>query len=525
MCQISTALQVGSRFRAIALTLPFVLMAVAAGRLDAQTPQMSPQDVAPPWLSDTVTPRATDVASQIVTEDIRVMPIGPISRNAVGLLPVQVTGFPSGLWGQSKTGDLAALFRRLPMTGPPAILDLTERLALAELDPPADQSDMSTDDLFLARIDMLLARGALEPARALIERAGVDDAETFRRWFDVSLLLGQADRACAAMRANPDIAPTYPARIFCLARGGDWSAAALSMGTGTALGFISEEEADLIARFLDPELFEGEPPLPLDPDITPLRYVMRAAIAERPASLGLPLAFAHADLAPQAGWRAQLDAAERLLRAGAIEPSQWLAIATSRRPSASGGIWERVAAVQDFDASLLAGEMDAIGTSLARAVAVLEPAGLLPAFASLYAERLGRQPLTGAPASLARKVELLSRHYESLALRAVPQSPEEAFAFALARGQSPLLAATASPRARALAAGFEAATLPERYAPLVAEARAGEALLLAALTLSGDGADFVDISDALKLLRYLGLEDTARRTALQLHLMPERPMR
>ncbi len=188
MCQISTALQVSSRFRAIALTLPFVLMAVAAGRLDAQTPQMSPQDVAPPWLSDTVTPRAADVASQIVTEDIRVMPIGPISRNAVGLLPVQVTGFPSGLWGQSKTGDLAALFRRLPMTGPPAILDLTGVWPWLSL-VPADQSDMSTIDLFLAQLICCCTRriwACPRPDRAFT-RAWMILKEHFRRWFDVLL--------------------------------------------------------------------------------------------------------------------------------------------------------------------------------------------------------------------------------------------------------------------------------------------------------------------------------------------------
>ena len=262
--------------------------------------------------------------------------------------------------------------------------------------------------------------------------------------------------------------------------------------------------------------------MPLDPDITPLRYVMRAAIAERPSSLGLPLAFAHADLAPQAGWRAQLDAAERLLRAGAIEPSQWLAIATSRRPSASGGIWERVAAVQEFDASLLAGDVAAIARSLARVVDALGPTGLLPAFAQLYADPLGRQPLVGEAAILARKIELLSRNYESLALRAVPQSADEAVAFALARGQMPNLPATASPRVMALAAGFDEIALPDRYAPLITGNRAGEALLLAALTLSGDGADLDDLSDALRVLRYLGLEDSARRAALQLYLLPDR---
>jgi hypothetical protein len=199
-----------------------------------------------------------------------------------------------------------------------------------------------------------------------------------------------------------------------------------------------------------------------------------------------------------------------------------LAIATSRRPSGSGGIWERVAAVQEFDASLLAGDVAAIARSLARVVDALGPTGLLPAFAQLYADPLGRQPLVGEAAILARKIELLSRNYESLALRAVPQSADEAVAFALARGQMPNLPATASPRVMALAAGFDEIALPDRYAPLITGNRAGEALLLAALTLSGDGADLDDLSDALRVLRYLGLEDSARRAALQLYLLPDR---
>ena len=104
----------------------------------------------------------------------------------------------------------------------------------------------------------------------------------------------------------------------------------------------------------------------------------------------------------------------------------------------------------------------------------------------------------------------------------LPQSADEAVAFALARGQMPNLPATASPRVMALAAGFDEIALPDRYAPLITGNRAGEALLLAALTLSGDGADLDDLSDALRVLRYLGLEDSARRAALQLYLLPDR---
>ena len=227
------------------------------------------------------------------------------------------------------------------------------------------------------------------------------------------------------MRANPDIAPAFPARIFCLARTGDWPAAALSLGTGTALGQIAEEDAALIARFLDPELFEGEPPLPPDPAITPLFYEMRAAIGERPSATDLPPAFSHSDLADIAGWRAQLAAAERLIRTGAIEPQEWLAIATAHNSSISGDMWERARLLQEVDAAILARDTRTVARILPEAVTAMDQVGLISAFSALYGEALMRLPLTGEAARVAHRVGLLSPAYERVALRTTPQGPGE----------------------------------------------------------------------------------------------------
>jgi len=136
---------------------------------------------------------------------------------------------------------------------------------LAEADPPLGAGPDGA--LFVARVDKLLDLGALEQAKSLIEAAEPDTAPLFRRWFDVALLTGTEDAACSVVKSTPSIAPTYSARIFCLARNGDWNAAALTLNTHRALGDITAEEDALIARFLDPELFEGEPPLdpPEDP--------------------------------------------------------------------------------------------------------------------------------------------------------------------------------------------------------------------------------------------------------------------
>lgn len=476
-----------------------------------------PETLAPPWLSDTVTRPHANVATSAERPDFTVMPLDAVDLDAVGLLPRTITGLPEDLWGASDPETLVRLFRAQPTGGLPAALSFTRTLALAELAPPV-AAEGTDGALFLARLDMLLDRGALDPALALMERAGPTEPQVFRRFFDVSLLTGHGDRACAAMEANPGIAPTFPARIFCLARMGDWSAAALSLGTGEALGRIAPQEAELIARFLDPELFAGEAPLPPDPNLTPLSFQMRMAIAERPDLTGAPLAFVHADLSPLAGWRAQLDAAERLTRSGAIEPQQWFAIYTARVPSASGGVWERVAAVQALDAALLAGDAAQVAARIGPAFTHMQGAGLAVAFATIFAERLQRVPLTGEAGQLARRVGLLSPIYEDVAQGAVPQDEAERFAFAVARGRTAEPVPAGDPLAIAVASAFSDPLPAHRYEWFLDNERMGEAFLRAARVLGSRDSDPGDIADALVLFRGVGLEDLARRAGLQLLL-------
>ncbi len=510
-----------TRRRLTRLVAVGLLLAGAAGAQDAveeivpPTLQDMPRTLEPPWLSDTVTRPHANVANSVERPEITVLPLDAVALDAVGLLPRAITGLPDDLWGASDPETLARLFRAQPAGGLPAVLSFTRSLALAELAPPAGGQDGA---LFLARLDMLLERGALDPALALMERAGPTDPQVFRRFFDASLLTGHGDRACAAMKANPDIAPTFPARIFCLARHGDWAAAALLLGTGEALGRITQEEGDLIARFLDPELFEGEPPLPPDPDLTPLAFTMRMAIAERPDLTGAPLAFVQADLSPLAGWRAQLDAAERLTRSGAIEPQQWFAIYTARVPSASGGVWDRVAAVQALDAALLAGDASEVARHLPPAWDHMSEASLEVAFATIFAERLSRVALTGEAARLSRRIGLLSPIYERVAQASAPQGAAEALAFAVARGLPAVAPPPEDPLAAAVAAAFTDPPPDHRYRWFLDNDRTGEAFLRAALVLGDRGSDYADITDALAMFRGVGLEALARRAALQLLL-------
>jgi len=70
---------------------------------------------------------------------------------------------------------------------------------------------------------------------------------------------------------------------------------------------------------------------------------------------------------------------------------------------------------------------------------------------------------------------------------------------------------------------FQANTAPVEFAPLLADNQLGKAILQS-ITLFAQGADgdLKDVRKALLLLRSVGLEDTARRAAIQLMLLERR---
>jgi hypothetical protein len=499
-----------------------LFLILLAGPVQAEAP-LSAID----WLSQSVTPVAQPikpkavepaVTSGALPEDVSVSVLGGPNADAVGLLSSRVTGLPHNLWGMGGSADIVALIGTERNETLPALRQLLVTLLLAEADPPVDSAG---GVLLRARVDKLLDLGALDQAEALIAAAGPGDAELFRRAFDVALLTGSEDRACKVMQATATLAPTFPARIFCLARSGDWNAAALSLRTGVALGQITPDEDILLARFLDAEA-EPETAPPVPARLTPLAWRMFEAIGEPLPTSNLPLAFAHADLSDRAGWKAQIEAAERLARVGAIAPNQLLGLYTERDPAASGGVWDRVAAFQDFDAALTTGDALRVAATLQPAWAAMEEVELEVPFAALYGEKLGSVALTGDTAKVAFRVGLLSPTYEKLAKLRVTADVMETFLQGLAKGSVEGLVAPDS-LGRAIAPAFVLAEPSATSLQMLEEGRLGEAILMAIDQISmGVQGELRGVTDGLALLRHVGLEDVARRTALQLMILERR---
>lgn len=123
---------------------------------------------------------------------------------------------------------------------------------------------------------------------------------------------------------------------------------------------------------------------------------------------------------------------------------------------------------------------------------------------------------------IAFRMALLSDDYEDAAQSDVPDTPLDALLAGVAKGNVAGLAAPDG-RARAVIEGFSSTRPPARLASLIEDDRLGEAVLRA-LALFDEGTDgnLDKVTDALALLRAVGLEDTARRAALEFLVLDRR---
>ena len=454
-------------------------------------------------------------AKTATVPDVTVQPLGESGPRMIGLVPADVTGLPTDLWAGSDPERLTALIQGLPDLRLPAAQALLYTVLLAEAAPPGGKAS-DGDALALARVARLMAQGALDPAQSLIEQVGVTTSPAhFDLWMRISLLTGTEDRACDVLRASPHLTSDYGTRIFCDVRARRWDDAALTLNTAKALNLLPADKLLLLEHFLDPETVQDSgpliPPLPMDP----LSFRLFETIGEPLPSSSLPRAYAVADLRDLAGWKAQIEAAERLTRNGALPDNRLLGLYTERQAAASGGVWDRVVNLQRFDTALASGSAEAVAKTLPAAWQSMVDVELESSFASLFADRLAAIEVAPPASEIARKVQLLSPAYEAAAVRA----GDSALSTRIALGEVP----PNRPDDIIAAAIFDAFNDAPPRADLLAmvqQDRLGEAILQT-LKLLHDGTrgNAKALTGALATLRALGLEDTARRSALQILLL------
>jgi hypothetical protein len=466
-------------------------------------------------------PDQNPIAESATIPNVEVQPLDAPGIGGVGLLPSSVTGLPPTLWQGSTEAALASSLERMETRRPtvPALNSLLHILMLAEAEPP---NNAKGDALLHARVNLLYNHGLVAPAEALMERAGDLSPELFELAFDLSLLTGSDEALCGVLNDMPSLSTDLPTRIWCATRSGDFPHAMTIYQTGVALGQLSNLDAELLLRFLDPEYTEDSAPMQPPVRPTPLQFRLFEAIGEALPTTPLPLPFAVVELSGDSGWRAQLQAAERLARVGAIDGNQLLGVYTAQKRAASGGIWDRVEALQRFETALTSGDPSAISTSLEAVWPQMRAAGLLLPFSNLFASQLQDLPLSDRAQDIAAISGLLSDRYEQVAQRlASSGDPQLAFLAALAQGQGNKAVPTDLPHAAALAEAWSGpAQAPKDLAALPGQHRLGEALLLAMQKFdAGATGNDAGLTDALRAMRAFGLEDTARRAALQLAIL------
>jgi hypothetical protein len=319
---------------------------------DRESSAWRPGDAPPPGVPGAQGPKPVATTGEVGT--VQVTRLGVGNPDTVGLRTPRKAGISADLWQGSSTARLADLILRTPARLP-AMNTLLDRVLTTQLVPPA-QADAAQGTLFLARADRLLDAGAVNRVQALLIAAGPGNPEIFRRLFDIALLEGDEGRACDIMNTTPGIAPSFAARIFCLAQTGDWAAAAISLHGAESLGLLDERQAILLTHFLDDAYVDSDQMLPPADRMTPLDFRIHEAIGQPLPTSSLPIAFAHSDLRPNNGWKARLDAAERLARAGALSPADLRALYSEQKPAASGGVWERAGAMRTLEAALAGGD-------------------------------------------------------------------------------------------------------------------------------------------------------------------------
>lgn len=451
-----------------------------------------------------------------IADSAAAVPIGVRRLNAAdpdgaGIISARQAGLPEDFWAGTDLDTAIRMIRVNPVL--PASAQVARRVLEAQLAAPKVPDEARVGEFFAARVDRLMDDGALPSARDLLQGAGQDGPDTFRRLFDLSLLLGGDEQTCRRMGEATGISTDPAARVFCLAKTGDWNAAAVLFVGAQRLGMIDPPTTELLAHYLDDASAENAGLLPPPDPITPLAFRLHEAIGQPLPTGDLPVAYAWADLGDSSGWKAQLEAAERLARARALPAGILYQLYSAQRPAASGGVWERAAAIQALDAALATEDPARIGPALLAAFQRMEQAGLRDSFAAIAAPRLRPETLGGDAAHLALWLRLWAGETE---VTRAPDDKLDAALLALATGGQP---EPLTPALGALAPVF-AADLPPR--PDSDDGIALAPALYGALA-DADAGTQGDVTRAVRgvrMLRQLGLIADARRVATQIALDP-----
>ncbi len=441
------------------------------------------------------------------TNDIQVSTLNSSEYQAIGLLPIYVTGIPTTIWRNSSFDDLEYSFKTMPTFSYSPIQELVYSLLLAEARPPLNEP--SRYAFLEVRLNKLLNYGAVDPAIALVERASPVPERMIPQLFDISLLSSNNFPICEPVFQNTENRDLQAELIYCYARKGDWLTAHLILETEKVLGDLSDHEISLLSRYLEVDFnVDLSALLPPRDSITPLEYRLYEAIGEPIPAEYLPIQYSQSDLSGENGWRAQVIAAERLSLTGAIPENQILGIYTNHSPGASGGIWDRIKVINDLDAAL--DDKENLEESFQDAWKVFKQTDQLTVFAKLFGLRLFEENLSPKSKKIAANLLLLTNNFR---ITEGYWDPSD-IRFGLTAGDFSQVKVSDETE-KIILQIFTEPSVPFLVEQKLNQGKLGEVILNALLQFElGIEGNLKDFSESLSTLNLIGLETTARRAAL-----------
>ena len=441
------------------------------------------------------------------TNDIQVSTLNSNEYQAIGLLPIYVTGIPTTIWRNSSFDDLEYSFKTMPTFSYSPIQELVYSLLLAEARPPLNEP--SRYAFLEVRLDKLLNYGAVDPAIALIERASPVPERMIPQLFDISLLSSNNFPICEPVFQNTENRELQAELIYCYARKGDWLTAHLILQTEKVLGDLTDREISLLSRYLEVDFNVNLTALLPPPEsITPLEYRLYEAIGEPIPAEYLPIQFSQSDLSGENGWRAQVIAAERLSLTGAIPENQILGIYTNHSPGASGGMWDRIKVINDLDVAL--DDKENLEESFQDAWKVFKQTNQLTVFAKLFGLRVFEENLSPKSKKIAANLLLLTNNFK---ITEGYWDPSD-IRFGLTAGDFSNVKVSDETE-KIILQIFTEPSMPFLVEQKLNQGKLGEVILNALLQFElGIEGNLKDFSESLSTLNLIGLETTARRAAL-----------
>ena len=516
----------------------------------AQTSELgAPSSADNPGEPVTVAPGGTEYDSSGIDAGIDSTSLEAPSIEAAGLEGAGALGLTQDMWGTTSGAEAIALVDASKPTRLYTVNRLIRRTLVAGAKPPEN-----SDGLLASRANALIRFGAAEEASSLAGVAGSEaEGSLGRTQAEAALIVGRNEVLCGKDLLDPATTPKdtgdgfWPAlRAYCLAQSGD-PLAGVAINAMLELGSIDPIDAPLLEALVDETLIDYVA-VPHASALTPLRIAMLRSMGRANYQIvdSAPLPMIAGLFALEStGAKGAVVAAERLEAVGAVETQVLRELYISLADEVDAGpVGNRAKAIKAIskeptskgigDALIAAAQRDGVGgfAQMARVLApfaaklppsaasglggvgyAIRDAMLLGGFvreAGTWSDAQGpKSPVEQADVAAVMAVAdpdwpgTWSRQYGNLLRERARNSDEHAR------------------RALASLAGFDIALkpiLPEQgYLKAAAEGKTAEVALASAAALGADVSPKAKTLDtAIRALRRIGLEDDARRIAIEI---------